>query len=214
MLRALSEGVVMSADGVASQDLVNRIRSGESAAAGELVDVYTQRLLALARSKVAPRYRRRFDPEDVVQSAFGVFFEMARSDDVILREQGDLWQLLATLTINKVRNRIHHNRAAKRTVSDEESYRGPPLDPRDRGPGPDDLAALKDEIRSVRYSLPPEHHYIFDSLLAGRTAAETAETSGCSERTVQRISAEVREKLEGRLGLRHETRDRVEENRE
>jgi len=201
----------MNADGVASQDLVGRIRSGEAAAAGELVDVYTQRLLALARNNLAPRYRRRFDPEDVVQSALGMFFEMTRSDEVVLREQGDLWRLLAALTMNKLRNRIDHNRAAKRTVTDEESYRGPLPEPRDRGPGPEDLAVLEDEIRTVRYSLPPEHHYIFDSLLAGRTAVETAEKSGCSERTVQRVSAEVREKLEARLGVRRETHDDLDE---
>lgn len=192
----------MSADGGMPERLVDRLRGGEACAADEIVGIYAQRLLALARSKVGQRYRRRFDAEDVVQSAFGIFFEMTRSDDVVLQERGDLWRLLARLTINKVRSRIGHNRAAKRTVSDEESYRGPLPQPFDHAPGPDDVAVLEDEIRSVRYTLHPEHHYVFNSLLAGRSSAEIAEESGCSERTVQRIAAEVREKLEARLGLR------------
>jgi DNA-directed RNA polymerase specialized sigma24 family protein len=192
----------MGTDGAWPHDLVDRLRSGETAAADEIVDVYTQRLLALARSKVSRRYRRRFDPEDVVQSAFSIFFAMTRSEKIVLERQGDLWRLLSTLTINKVRNRIHHNRAAKRDVSDEESYRGALPEPHDRGPGPDDVAVLEDEIRSVRHSLQPDHHFIFNSLLVGSTAAEIAAESGCSERTVQRVAAEVREKLEIRLGLR------------
>jgi RNA polymerase sigma-70 factor (ECF subfamily) len=197
----------MSADGGTPDNLVDRLRNGETAAADEVVDVYAQRLLSLARSKVGRRFRRRFDPEDVVQSAFGIFFEMTRSEEIILRERGDLWRLLAALTINKVRSRVSHNRAAKRTVSDEESYRGPVPQPFDRGPGPDDVAALEDEIRSVRYTLLPEHHFVFNALLVGRTSAEIAADSGCSERTVQRIAADVREKLEARLGLRPITSD-------
>src|SRR5262245_6916154 len=58
----------------ASGNLVARWQAGDQQAARELFHRYTDRLIALVRSRLTSQVGQRVDPEDVVQSAYRSFF--------------------------------------------------------------------------------------------------------------------------------------------
>ncbi len=59
------------------------------------------------------------DSDDIVQSAMKSFFVRAGNGDFRAEHPGDLWRLLATITMRKVSRATVHHRAAKRDVRQE-----------------------------------------------------------------------------------------------
>ena len=55
-------------------DVITRLRDGDSEAATEIFHRFAARLIALARTRLDSRVRQKVDPEDVVQSVFRSFF--------------------------------------------------------------------------------------------------------------------------------------------
>src|SRR4029079_2041263 len=65
---------------------------------------------------LSPAMRARIDAEDVALSAWRSFFELAESGNVVLGQAGDLWRLLARITLRKVCRGTRRQRAACRDV--------------------------------------------------------------------------------------------------
>src|SRR5262245_4565831 len=80
---------------VSSADLLARWQQGDEAAAAALYARYAGRLHALARRRLTPQLARRLDPDDVVQSACRSFFTGARAGRYVVRNDEELWRLLA-----------------------------------------------------------------------------------------------------------------------
>ena len=97
-----------------SQQLLEMYQAGENEAATVLFDRYVARLIALARSRIGARLRRRIDPEDVIQSAYRSFFVHARVGEYQLQKTGDLWRLLAGITLHKLYGQIEKHTAGKK----------------------------------------------------------------------------------------------------
>ena len=55
------------ADERSFDDLMARLRAGDADAARSVFERYTERLIALARSRLGKRLRQKVDPEDVLQ---------------------------------------------------------------------------------------------------------------------------------------------------
>src|SRR5215471_14715580 len=110
----------MSDDSCAN--LVARWRAGDEQAAAELVRRYTSRLVALARSRLSGSLAHHVDPEDLVQSAYRSFFTKARREPIELDENGDLWQLLVTITLHKLHNQMKRATTQKRAAQREQSF--------------------------------------------------------------------------------------------
>jgi RNA polymerase sigma-70 factor, ECF subfamily len=83
-------------------------------AARRIWERYVRRLLNLAQQDLERAVQARMGPEDVVQSAFRSFFR--RQADYELSDRDELWSLLVTITLNKVRNANRHHRRQKRDV--------------------------------------------------------------------------------------------------
>src|SRR5262249_11119131 len=83
-------------------------------AARRIWERYVQRLLALAEQDIEQSVRARIGAEDVVQSAFRSYFR--RRADYDLADRDELWSLLVTITLNKVRNANRHHRRQRRDV--------------------------------------------------------------------------------------------------
>ena len=77
-----------------------------------LVEQYQGRVFGLCYRMLG----QRVDAEDVVQSAMLSFFVRASSDAYVLDRAGDLWRLLTTITLNKLRRQVEVHTAAKRAV--------------------------------------------------------------------------------------------------
>jgi hypothetical protein len=75
----------------------------------------------VADRQIATWLRRRVDPEDVVQSACRTFFRRASLGDFSLASKDDLWRLLLTITLNKVRMQARFHTRNRRNAAREQA---------------------------------------------------------------------------------------------
>jgi RNA polymerase sigma factor (sigma-70 family) len=80
---------------------------------------YRDRLCALVAREMDIRYRRREDPEDVVQSVLRTFFRRADKGEFHFEHRGALWQLLQKIARHKLLDHVAYHRAQKRTPDAE-----------------------------------------------------------------------------------------------
>ena len=187
-----------------SIELLNRWRAGDQSAATEMFERYVSRLCALARSRLSQRMRRRVEPEDIVQSVYRSFFRKA-GDEFTLEEEGDLWRLLAAITINKVRGQVEFHTAKKRGIDVEQSIKTEhgviqvaPEAIADE-PEPDDAAVMIEELSSVLVDLDETRRSIIELSMQNQSVEQIAETVQRSERTIRRTIQQFRDELESRL---------------
>jgi RNA polymerase sigma-70 factor (ECF subfamily) len=178
-----------------SADLLARWQDGDKGAADELFGRYTEQLVALARDRLSSRLAGRLDPEDVVQSAYRSFF--AHADEYVLRRSGDLWRLLAAITLHKLHHQVGRHTAAKRAVAREQRLADDarPFDPVARVPSPDEAAALIDEVEHLLQALSPLHRRMVELRLQGYHIAEIAAETHRSERLVRKVLDGVKAEL-------------------
>jgi RNA polymerase sigma-70 factor (ECF subfamily) len=180
-------------------DLVTRWRDdGDQAAAAELFDCYAARLIMLVRSHLSEKLARRFDPEDVVQSAFRSFFVGTREGRLLLDQSGDLWRLLVVISFHKLFRRVELHTAAKRAVGREECggideawlqlFQGRLA----AGDAADDALALAQEIEHLCIGLAPLEQRMFELRLEGYTLDEIAADTARSQRTVRRVMDRIK----------------------
>ncbi len=192
-------------DSYESDDLLARAGSGDELAAAELYDRYVDRLIHLARKLLSPKLARRTDPEDIVQSAFRSFFRHVRAGRYGPQDGGDLWRLLAAITVGKLRHTVRRHTAEKRSVYAEQSTAGDvalqSVSPKSiaREPTPDEAAVLVEETELAMCQLSPLQRQVLQFRLQGHTVDQTALHVGCSERTVHRVMKVVKTRLEERL---------------
>jgi RNA polymerase sigma-70 factor (ECF subfamily) len=185
-----------------SIQLVARWRAGDQEAARELFDRYVHRLVELARGRLSKKLSQRVDPEDLVQSAYRSFFAGASADRFDIRRSGDLWQLLASITLNKLNDQVKYHLAAKRTVAGERSYGsedslfGLSGEALAREPSPLEAVALVDEVCELMRDLEPLQRQMLEMRLQGHGLTEIAEKTGRCPQTVRRLLARLQRHLE------------------
>src|SRR6186997_3222711 len=98
---------------------VDRLRCRDDRAAADVFRRFSQRLIALARTRLDERVRGKVDPEDVLQSVCRSFFARQLDGQFELVNWENLWSLLTLITIRKCANQNHHYRAECRDVARE-----------------------------------------------------------------------------------------------
>ncbi len=188
---------------VSSLDLLARWREhADQQAIAELVARYRDRLLALARRRLAPALGRRLDADDAVQSAWRSFFRRDAQTPYPVATDAELWGLLAAIARNKVRRAVErHHDADRRSVAAERPFGSAEslhrLAPAAAAPEPtpDEAAAMDDELNHFLDRLPDDHRAVAELWLAGAGVAETADALGKSEKWVQRARRKARAAL-------------------
>jgi RNA polymerase sigma factor (sigma-70 family) len=179
---------------------MERLRSGDEAAATAVFQRYLRRLIALAGKQFDARGRERADVEDAVLSVFRTFFSRARRGEFDLTGWGQLWSLLAVITLRKCARRRRALRAARRDRSrevDAQGARGGGLSQvPDPAPSPVEAAILSETIEELLQDLDADDRPIVEHILQGYTAEETAARLDCSERTVRRVRQRAKQCLE------------------
>jgi RNA polymerase sigma-70 factor (ECF subfamily) len=180
-----------------SAELVERYRQGDSRAAEVLFARYVERLTEMVRWQIAPSLQKRLDPEDAVHSAYRSFFVRARQGQFTLERSGELWKLLVTITLNKLRRQIAHHRARKRAAGKDRPLDEAVLSASEIAAGPSPLEALAaaDELQSIMGKLSPLQRQVLKLRLQEGRWDEIAATTGRSERTVRRALEEIRKVL-------------------
>ena len=182
-----------------SHELLKQYQEGRSEAATAIFDRYVERLLALARSRIGSRLKRRIDPEDVVQSAYQSFFVHARNREYQLARSGDLWRLLASTTLNKLYGQIEKQTAAKRTVDRETGDDRALADLGTPEPTVAEVVAVGEQLKLIIDGLSRDERVVLMSTLQGQSIAEISRVIDRSERTVRRLLAQARVQFEERL---------------
>jgi RNA polymerase sigma factor (sigma-70 family) len=180
--------------------LMERLRSGEDAAAREVFERFARQLIALARHRFDQRLAHRVDPEDVVQSAFKSFFVRHREGKLRLDNWNGLWSLLSLITLRKCADRVEYLRAERRDVGREVSA---PLGQDqpwelalDREPLPEEAAVLAETVEGLFRAVDDDERPVLELSLKGYTAAEIGLKLGRALRTVQRLREQIRKRLE------------------
>jgi RNA polymerase sigma-70 factor (ECF subfamily) len=178
---------------------LTRVLSGTAQGETEVVERYTERLLALARSQLPERLGRRLDAEDVVQSVYQSFFRRLRAGEFGFAESHDIWRLLAVMTYCKVRNQVKFHQRARRDVRRETPFPSATSStlPEDQvpseEPSPEHLAMLLDSLEQLLGSLPENYRTIIIRRLEGDSIEQIATAVKRSVRTVLRVLAHVQE---------------------
>lgn len=188
-----------SAGDPVSRELLVGYQAGASAAADAIFNRYVERLLALARSRMSRRLRRRLDPDDVVQSAYRSFFVHARNEEYVLERAGDLWRLLASITLHKLYKQAERHTAARRSIAREIAEDERLAFLASIEPTPAQAAALAEQLHLATAALTDAERATIIAHLQGDAVETIAARIGKAPRTVRRLLAQARAKLEERL---------------
>lgn len=180
--------------------LLQRIAAGDQAAAAEVFHTFVRRLIGLVRSRLDSRLQRKFDPEDVVQSAFNSFFALCRKGTVDCPSDDALWGLLALITLRKCGYQLDYFYAICRNATAEQSQAlSSPPQPPAADLTPDEAAATREVLDEIIARLDEREQTIFLLSLENHSTAEISRLVGRSERTVTRVLARIRGELEAAL---------------
>jgi DNA-directed RNA polymerase specialized sigma24 family protein len=186
--------------------LLTRLRGGDPAASADatarLWGRYFGALVRLARTRLPGTARRAADEEDIALSALDSFCRgEAAGRFPTLEGRDDLWRLLATITLRKVRDAIEYEGRQKRgagratgdaTVLDELFA---------REPSPEVAAQFADLLGHLLGRLGDDVLRRLAGLkLLGHTEEEMAAELGVSPRTVRRKLDLVRRLWEREVG--------------
>jgi RNA polymerase sigma factor (sigma-70 family) len=179
------------------RDLIRRIRTGDAAAATELVRDYEPAIRRAARIRlVDPRLRRMFDSMDICQSVFGSFFVRAALGEYDLDRPESLLKLLVSMSRKKLVDRARAEGAARRDFRRIEMGPTHAQETQAHGDSPSQEVALSELIKTFHERLSLDERYLADQRSLGRDWAEIAAEKGVSadslrkqlERAIGRVS--------------------------
>jgi RNA polymerase sigma-70 factor (ECF subfamily) len=179
------------------RELVNEVQAGSESAAKDLFDKYCERLLRLAKRRIGQRMSSRFDPEDVVQSAFRTFFTRVKNDEFEFAHEDDLFKLLVRLTVRKTLRRIQYHRADKRNPEVEMGRQSDGSEifahVASGEPTAEVEVALLDEFEKFVGQLPDLDRQVLELKVQGYSTVEIADRLGTYDRKVRRIIERLQE---------------------
>jgi DNA-directed RNA polymerase specialized sigma24 family protein len=172
---------------------IARLKQGDPASAEEIWKRYYERLVRLARQKLAAGRRRAADEEDIVLSAFDSFFRGAQQQRFPrLEDRHDLWQLLLMLTVRKIADRVRYERRQKRgggLVRGESAFSAGRNEYAVLGktPSPELTVEVADELEHLLGLLDDDRtRAIALRKLEGQSNHQIADELPCALRTVER----------------------------
>ena len=182
------------------RQIEGQLKDGDTQAAARVYHRYVDRLLRLARARMSKQFNSKFDPDDIVQSAFRSFFRRHADGHFEIDGWNNLWSLLATITVRKCLAQTDKLTAQKRDIkreyragSDELAAHREILT---REPTPAQLAILEETLHGLTASLTDRQRQVVFLKLERYSNEEISEMIGRTERTVGRILAIVRQRLE------------------
>jgi RNA polymerase sigma-70 factor (ECF subfamily) len=175
-------------DSPSDRTLLQYLAARDEQAAQRLFERYARRLSVLAERHISRRLAARVDGDDIVQSVFRTFFERSARGEFQLDLTGDLWCLLVSITLAKVRRQARWHQAAKRDIVAETPLQtgGWAEDALTDEPGPEDALALVEHMEIILQGLPDTYSDILCMRLEGVTRTEIAQRLRISRQTVHR----------------------------
>jgi RNA polymerase sigma-70 factor (ECF subfamily) len=199
----------MSQDGSFTA-FMTRLRAGDSAAATEIFNCFTHRLIALARTRRDSRLRQKVDAEDVLQSAYKSFFVRQAQGEFDFKNWDSLWGLLSLITLRRCarwNERFHTgardvNAEMRPTATDDKSAMG--WEALADQPTPSHAAMLTETLEGLLRELSERDRAIVTLGLQDFSASEISAQLNRPERTVYRVLHRVKGRLEEMISSPHD----------
>lgn len=180
--------------GKLDKELLEAYRAGSEDAAAALFKRYFLRLTELVRAKRGGRRDHLEGTSDVAQSVFRSFFRKSRDGEVNISDDSSLWPYLATITLNKVKNRVRFWNRQRRDQGRHLPLDAGP-DPLEEGPSPEEASLLEELLETLLAQFSPRRQKILQGLLDGKSPAEIAEELKTSLRTIYSTRLAARDLL-------------------
>ena len=182
-------------------DLMDRLCTGDEAAAADVFHRFTHRLIALARAHLDSRLRAVVDPEDVIQSVFKSFFLRHARGKPIWGGWDGLWTLLALITVRKCGHRARRFDAARRDVRAEVTAPGKTdessvIEAFSDEPLPEEAVMLSEVVEQLLRDLGKRDGDILTLALQGYSAREISDRLDRPLRTVYHVLKRIQKRLE------------------
>jgi RNA polymerase sigma factor (sigma-70 family) len=181
-------------------NLLQRLRDDPESALPPVFDRYAERLIRLARSRIAARLRAGVSASDVVQEALFSFFRRQRERPFELHNEEALWGLLAKITLFKCGKMVQALTAQKRgggkvlplepTADSDANW-----DVADQEPTPEEALILEETVAELLRRLGDTEQQVCRLCLEGYTGREIAERLDLTEETVSRKLRKVKDCL-------------------
>lgn len=175
------------------------LREGDQQACNDFWTKFGPLLESVAKKQLSERLRRRVGPDDVVQSACRTFFRRISAGQFDLPDADSLWRLMCAITLTKARRAARDHSRQKRGMKSEQYLDASPTDSvgkqvelPGRSETPLDAVVFSDQMSVLLGSLSPEECQVLDLKLQSHTNDEIAAHMKCSERTVRRLTNQIR----------------------
>jgi RNA polymerase sigma-70 factor (ECF subfamily) len=188
------------AEGSSFEELMRRVRSGDGAAATELVKKYEPAIRMEVRRRLRdPRLHRVLDSMDVCQSVLASFFVRATAGEYDLDQPDQLIRLLIVMTRNKVAYQARKHHAQRRDQRRVEPLDGAELQLAGGEHTPSRIIAAQDFLKQFRDRLTEEERRLADLRAQGwqweEIAAELGGTAQARRRQLTRAADRVLQEL-------------------
>ena len=176
------------------RELLARIKNGDEQAVRELLNRYESKVRLVVRRQLPRLLRSRFDSIDFLQSVWGSFFHRIQTESNDLNEEENLIAFLAWAARNKVIDEYRRAATQKQNIHREESIesRGDRETTLASGDTPSELAQAHETFDRLSRLLPEDQRVILELRAAGYSCGEIGDRLGLSERKVQRVLEELR----------------------
>ena len=186
------------------EELLNAMQKGEDSAFTMFFNRYYDQLVQFAKKKLGSSPLRTFDEHDVAQSAMKSLFKNLRENRYEAQNSIELWQILITITKNKLIDRRRRQHAQKRgggnvrgesiwAQTGEDSGLHEQQDTKQKMT-PDAQVELLETTELLFQRLEDDKtREVAQLLLAGYRINDIAEELNCVRRTVERKIVHIRE---------------------
>lgn len=180
-------------------EVMDGVISGDRAALGELYRRFVDQLVERAERRIPERHRGRIMAESVVHSVMESLLDLETGDRARLSQYritnwGQLYGLLARMTLCKCVNRVRKWEATKRGAD-----AAGVLDPAivmSRGPSPEDEQTYSELLGKLFDPLQPPELEVLDLRMAGFTHEEIASQTRLTVTTVKAIVRRLQRRLQ------------------
>lgn len=175
-----------------SVELIQRWRDGNESAGTELYGRFFNRLLPLVEHNLSAKLGARLDAEDVLQSFMRSFFRS--QPRYTFEDDCQVWKFVITLCLNKVRKKLRHHLAIRRSVNNQVPFTDSVAQALAAPPTPQIAVSFQDTFAELVDLLTERQRSIVSLKLSGQTQTQIGITLNVTERTIRRDWNEIKNK--------------------
>jgi RNA polymerase sigma-70 factor (ECF subfamily) len=180
-------------------ELLNRLTSGDTAAAEQVFRTYEPYLRMVVRRRLSPEMRAKFDSIDIVQSVWVHMLKRFQEAGSRFADVAHLRAFLVQITRHRLIDRLRRHRA---TFEHEQPFDANGLEEAllSDDPQPSEVLAAEELWEQLLELCPPAHREILLMKREGALTSEVAARTGLNEGSVRRILHTLARRLAQRRG--------------